>query len=145
MHSNSFERKSNASAVVIHEDFENIGEPAYLEDDVDLKSVIGRPPTPTVIIFHFRKKYFILNHFWLQFSLDSLIETAISKFVDRVKNMTIEEPEEMQKRELIHLHHFQKRLILRHLKQYKIYLKLKVEQDWNKFVTEGKLQKIGGL
>lgn len=69
----------------------------------------------------------------------------IIKFVERVQSMTIELPESIETRELIHLHHFQKRLILMHLKQFKIYFKLKMERDWDRFITADKFPKIGKI
>lgn len=45
--------KSNSSAVFINEDIAQIGEPAYFDEDADLKSVAGRAQTPTVRYFSF--------------------------------------------------------------------------------------------
>lgn len=72
-----------------------------------------------------------------------MIEVEIIKFVERVQKLTIQVPDDMNTRDLGHLHDFQKRLILTHLKQFRTYLKIKVERDWDKYLISENCPKIG--
>lgn len=60
-----------------------------------------------------------------------MIDVEVIKFIEIVKKRTINVPEQMNIRNMIHLHDFQKRFIYTNLKRFRYYLKLKVEQDWN--------------